>query len=239
MTERASQAQGGASLQKSMETQKSANPQKPALLFDLDGTLIDSAPGIFDCLLAVLAQYGVYPARDSLHSYLGPPLRTTFQDFLPPETVEEAVAKYRALYATKGVAGCELYSGVAQMLHALHAAGFVLCMATSKPQRFANVIMERFGLAQLFAYIGGASMDGRIDTKAEVIRDVLAQPQAQNRTAIMIGDRMHDLEGARLCNLPAIAVLYGYGSKEEFQAYRPAFVADTPQMLCAYCLEKY
>ncbi|MEG1010421.1 MAG: HAD-IA family hydrolase [Ruthenibacterium sp.] len=212
---------------------------RAAVLIDLDGTLIDSSPGIFASLLYALAQYDIHPARESLNKYLGPPLRVAFADFLPPALIEEAVALYREKYESEGLYDCALYDGVREMLQTLQGAGFALCLATSKPRRFAQIILEHFGLAELFAYIGGASMDGALDTKAQVIRDVLAQPCAQGCRAVMVGDRFHDMEGARLCNLPAIAVLYGYGSAEELRAYAPAFIADTPQSFCEYLLANY
>ncbi|MEG2930633.1 MAG: HAD hydrolase-like protein, partial [Ruthenibacterium sp.] len=148
-------------------------------------------------------------------------------------------ARYREKYASEGLYDCALYDGVREMLQTLQSAGFALCLATSKAKHFAHTILAYFGLTELFAYVGGENLDCGIVTKADVIRDVLAQPCVQACPAVMVGDRFYDLEGARLCNLPPIAVLYGYGSAEELRAYAPAYLADTPQSLCKYLLANY
>ncbi len=206
------------------------------VLFDLDGTLIDSAPGVFDGIEYALAQYDIHPKRETLFRYMGPPIWETFGDFLPAEQVDEAVAHYRGYYSQTGIANCTLYTGVVQMLQSLKQNGFKLALATSKPQVFAQQIMQKFQLADLFDYIGGASLDGVVGTKTEVIQDVLAQKAFAGCAPVMVGDRYHDLEGAKDCDIPAAAVLYGYGAREELTAYHPVCIADTAQAMCDWLL---
>ncbi len=208
-----------------------------AVLFDLDGTLIDSAPGIFTVLEATLAQYDIQVARGSLQKYLGPPLRKTFADFLPPEKIEDAVSHYRVLYEKIGLEGVTPYEGVIEMLCALRSAGKTVCVATSKPREVALRVLRAFDMEQYFDYVGGASMDTTLDTKTAVVAHVLAQPCLQGKKAVMIGDRDNDMQGAADCGLPAVGVLYGYGDVAELSAFAPQYLAKTPAALCAWLLD--
>lgn len=199
-----------------------------AILFDVDGTLIDSAPGILDTLDEVFRAMGVEIARDSLRRYLGPPLRKTFgEHFSDPQDVEKATALYRASYAIKGSHEGDAYPGAAEMLRQLKAAGLLLCTATSKPTQVVTPILEEQGLAEFFDFIGGASMDESRDTKTEVVRYVLSQPFLAGKRVLMVGDRRDDMRGAADCGLDAAGVLYGYGSFEELEPFRPVFLAES------------
>lgn len=206
-----------------------------AVLFDLDGTLIDSAPGIFAALEATLAQYDIHPERSSLQKYLGPPLRKTFADFLPPEKIEAAVAHYRALYKVMGLENVAPYGGIKETLCALRKEGKTVCVATSKPRPVALQVLRAFDMEQYFDYVGGASMDSSLDTKTAVVAHVLAQPCLYGKNAVMVGDRDNDMQGAADCGIPAVGVLYGYGNEAELSAFSPQYLAKTPAALCA-CL---
>ena len=160
-----------------------------AILFDVDGTLIDSAPGIIHTLQEVFCTMGVDVSGVNLRRYLGPPLRKSFgEHFTDPALIEKATDLYRTSYAVKGSHECAVFPGVPQMLQTLKQAGFILCTATSKPTKVVTPILEEQGLAQYFDFIGGASMDESRDTKTEVVRYVLSLPALQGKRVLMVGD---------------------------------------------------
>ena len=175
-----------------------------AILFDVDGTLIDSAPGIIHTLQEVFCTMGVDVSGINLRRYLGPPLRKSFgEHFTDPALIEKATDLYRTSYAVKGSHECAVFPGVPQMLQTLKDAGFLLCTATSKPTKVVTPILEEQGLAPYFDFIGGASMDESRDTKTEVVRYVLSQPALQGKRVLMVGDRNDDMRGAADCGLDA------------------------------------
>lgn len=209
-----------------------------AVLFDVDGTLIDSAPGILHTLEEVFRQMGVDTAGMDMTRYLGPPLRRTFgEHFSQEEQIEQATALYRASYKAKGSHECRPYPGAAEMLRRLRQAGILLSTATSKPTAVVEPILREQGLAPLFDFIAGASMDKSRDTKTDVVRYVLAQPMMQGRRVLMVGDRHDDMRGAADCGLDAAAVLYGYGSRAELEPFRPVFFAGSCEELAGFLLE--
>lgn len=196
------------------------------ILFDVDGTLIDSAPGILNTLEEVFRKMNVDITGVDLRRYLGPPLRKTFAEhFTDPAKVEEAAGLYRASYAVKGSHECRVFPGAAEMLRRLKEAGFVLCTATSKPTQVVTPILKEQGLAPYFDFIGGASMDESRDTKTEVVRYVLKQPCVKGKRVLMVGDRNDDMRGAADCGLDAAGALYGYGSREELEPFHPVILA--------------
>lgn len=208
------------------------------VLFDVDGTLIHSSPGILQTLRETFERMGVDCSGFDLQQYLGPPLRRTFaQHFQDPEDVEKAVTLYRALYKESGQYACRLFPGVEEMLRRLNEAGVLLCTATSKPAEVARPILEHLGIDRWFTIIGGAAMDSSLDTKTAVMRHVLCQPPVAGRPALMVGDRRDDMEGARNCGLPAAGVLYGYGTRQELEPYAPAFLAPDCESLTKFILE--
>ena len=199
-----------------------------AILFDVDGTLIDSAPGIINTLEEVFSQMGVDTTNVDLRRYLGPPLRKSFgEHFADPALIEKATGLYRDSYAVKGSHECTPYSGAAGMLRRLKDAGLLLCTATSKPTAVVTPILEEKGLAPFFDFIGGASMDESRDTKTEVVRYVLAQPMMQGKRVLMVGDRNDDMRGAADCGLDAAGALYGYGSREELEPFHPKLLVES------------
>ena len=210
-----------------------------AILFDVDGTLIDSAPGILNTLEEVFHSMGVTIARDDLMRYIGPPLRKTFAEhFSELEKVEEAAERYRMSYAVKGSHECDAYPGVPEMLRRLKDADLMLCTATCKPIEVVTPILREKGLADYFDFIGGASMDVSRDTKTDVIRYVLSQPMLQGKRVLMVGDRNDDMQGAANCGLDVAAVLYGYGSREELSPFEPLFMAKDCAALTNWILTR-
>lgn len=203
-----------------------------AVLLDVDGTLLDSAPGILYTLREVFHTMGTDITGVDLMRYVGPPLRKTFAEYYTSEAeIERATNLYRDSYAVTGCHMCKPYPGAAEMLRRLRAAGLTLCTATSKPTRVVTPILEEQGLAPLLDLIAGASMDQSRDTKAQVIQYVLDQPLLRGKRALMVGDRNDDMRGAAACGLDAAAVLYGYGSKEELATFSPKLYAASCKQL--------
>lgn len=213
-------------------------PLYDAVLFDVDGTLIDSATGILNTLAESFRAMGVDPENIDLRRYIGPPLRRSFgEHFADPALVEQATDIYRKSYAVKGSHECTLYSGVPAMLCRMHEAGITVCTATSKPTEVVTPILQELGIAPLINFIGGASMDESRDTKTDVVRYVLEQPMLKGKRVLMVGDRHDDMRGAADCGLDAAAVLYGYGAREELEPYDPVFYAESCRQLADFILD--
>ncbi len=191
------------------------------LLFDLDGTLTDPGLGITNAVMYSLEKFGLpVPRRQELYKMIGPPLTWSYQTYFgfSEEKSVEAVKYYREHYGTVGLLENEVYPGIGELLKALRAGGKTLCVATSKPEKYAGIILEHFGLAESFHYICGASFDGKIGTKHEVIEYALERMGSPERSRVlMIGDREHDILGAKAAGLGSLGVLYGYGDRAELE----------------------
>ncbi len=209
-----------------------------AILFDVDGTLIDSAPGILHTLRVTFAQMQVDIRGADLMRYVGPPLRRTFGEYLSaPAQIEEAVRIYREEYRRTGRHMCSLYGGAADMLRRFSEEDFLLYTATSKPVAVVTPMLEELGISGFFTGVGGASLDASCDTKTKVIAAILRQPVLQGRRVLMVGDRADDLAGAAACGLPAAVVGYGYGSEQEWAPFRPVFVAESCTALVQFMMD--
>ena len=213
-------------------------PRYDAVLFDVDGTLIHSRPGIENTFAYAFRQMGLDPTGIDLSRYLGPPLRWSFaQHFSSEADVERAVDLYRDRYARQGMHECTLYPGVPELLSRLKSAGLLLATATSKPQVVVEPILEEKGIRRYFDLVGGASMDKSVDTKTAVIRLDLTDPRLAGKRILMVGDRRDDMQGAADCGLPAAAVLYGYGSRAELEPWHPVYFAPDTASLADYILQ--
>lgn len=203
------------------------------VLFDLDGTLTDSAPGIINSIRYALEKHGFeVPEEKELRKFVGPPLKEQFQKVFGLSDAEgaEMVASYREYYGTKGIFENRVYEGIPEMLSRLQEAGVRIMIATSKPEKYARVIAEHFGFAKYFEYIGGACMDGARTDKYEVIEHVLDTCKVTDRDCVvMAGDRSHDMAGAKKAGIHSLGVLYGYGSREELERAGAQLIAGTPQ----------
>ncbi|MCK3904021.1 HAD family hydrolase [Streptococcus suis] len=200
------------------------------ILFDLDGTLTDSGQGILNSLTYALDQMGIEePDLASLQRFIGPPLYESFARFyqLNPADTQAAVDAFRVYFKEKGMFENQLYDGVIPFLEALTEAGKTLAIATSKPEVFAKQILEYFGIAHYFDVIAGASLDSSRIRKSDVITYALAQLDYDPQTTIMVGDREHDIEGAKANQLDSIGVLYGYGTKQELDEAGATRIAQT------------
>lgn len=201
------------------------------ILFDLDGTLTDSGPGIFNAVSFALERMGV-PALppETLRRFIGPPLTESFRRFcgFSPETAQEALGYYREYYNDRGIFENSLYPGIPALLDAVRDAGGHLLMATGKPEPYALRIAEHFGIAGFFEVIRGATMDESRIRKDAIIRAALdACGSPDPAKALMVGDREHDVHGAAQNGLDCLGVLYGYGSREELAAAGAKYLAET------------
>lgn len=210
------------------------------LFIDLDGTISDSAPGIVRSAQYALDAFGIRVDNlDDLLCFVGPPLEDSFKDFyhFTSEQADEAVKKYRERYEVTGVYENALYPGITEFLDAARAAGYVLMVATSKPQRMADLVLSHFGIADRFAFVGGRDDRSR-RTKEEVIRYVMASNGLTDSSEIvMIGDRKHDVLGAKAVGMDSVGVLYGYGNREEFEAAGATYIVEDFEGLKRLLLE--
>ena len=201
------------------------------ILFDLDGTLTDSGPGIINGVEYTVEQMGLPRHERSFYRrFIGPPLQWSFQNFLGLDEgpAQEGVRVYRDYYNRQGIWENAVYPGIPELLGELQAAGRTLAVATSKPESMALRVLEHYGLLPYFACVAGAPMDEARDRKAESIRRCLDQCGGQ---AVMVGDRSYDVRGAHENHIAAIGVLYGYGSRAEFEeAGADAVAADVPAL---------
>ncbi|WP_425485108.1 HAD hydrolase-like protein [Glaciibacter psychrotolerans] len=195
-----------------------------AILFDLDGTITDSAPGITASLAQTFKLLGrPVPPLSELMAYVGPPLIAAFREYagMTAEEANEALLVYRAHYAGEASLDTAVYPGVAGLLERIHAAGIPLALATSKPEANAVRILTHFDLAKYFTVIVGASEDEVRSAKADIVKEALTRLAASGAdlsAPVMVGDRSYDAEGAAANNVPAILVEWGYGSPAEAAA---------------------
>lgn len=205
------------------------------IFFDLDGTLTDPGLGITNAVMHALKAYGIQlPPRQELYKFIGPPLTWSFQTYygFSQEESLEAVAKYREHYSVIGLFENEVYPGIPELLAQLRQAGKTLCVATSKPEKFAVQILEHFGIAQYFHLICGAAMDESRGTKHEVIEYAIGKlPGVKREDILMVGDREHDILGAKASGLGSMGVLYGYGDRAEHEAAGADFIVETVEEL--------
>lgn len=205
------------------------------LLFDLDGTLTDSKPGITRSVQYALAKCKITVDNlDELHKFVGPPLTESFMAHygFNYEQAWQAVLYYREYFTRKGIYENQVYPGIPQLLKNLLAGGREMVVATSKPTLFSEKILKHFALDQYFAHIVGANMDNTRGRKAEVIADIISlYPALDKASFLMIGDKEHDILGARENGIDSLAVTYGYGSLEEIHAAGPTYLAATVEEL--------
>lgn len=215
------------------------------ILFDLDGTLTDPKEGITKSVQYALAHYGIEERDlDRLCPFIGPPLTDSFQQFysFSPEQAVEAVEIYRSYFSRRGWKENRVIPGIPEMLARLKQANQTLLLATSKPEVFAVRILEAFGLKPYFDWIGAADLEGKRVRKADVIRHVLEQahlgtsPEVVSQ-CMMVGDREHDVLGARENGMDCIGVLFGYGSRRELEECGAFAIAETVRELEAMLLE--
>ncbi len=202
------------------------------VLFDLDGTLTDPGVGVTNAVAYALEKWGIHVAdRRELYRFIGPPLEESFMGFygFSREDATRAIAEYRVYYSDKGLYENEVYPGICELLDDLRAAGLTLAVATSKPEYFARQVLEHFGLAERFDLICGATLDGRVSKKADVVALALrrlAEAGKDIRHVVMVGDREQDVRGAAANGIPTIGVLFGYGDRAELEEAGARWIAE-------------
>ncbi|MBB6362245.1 MULTISPECIES: HAD family hydrolase [Acinetobacter] len=209
------------------------------ILIDLDGTLTDPKVGI-----TTSARYGLekigHPISDEINIdwIIGPPLKASLAKILNVEAdhvlAEQALMGYRERFAVKGLYENHVFEGVTETLAELKRRGYRLFVATAKPTVYAKQILEHFDLAQYFTDIYGSELNGERTNKAELIQYILEQQKLQADQCLMVGDREHDIFGARQNGIDTIAVNYGYGSQEELEVAQPKYKIDRFNQLLDY-----
>ena len=208
------------------------------IFFDLDGTLTDPALGITNSFSYALKEMGrEIPSYATLCSFIGPPIKESFASLgFSNEEVEEGVKKYHEYFSKKGLFENKVYEGIPKLLLDLKAAGKKLVVATSKPEMFSVQIAEHFGFSQYFENICGSTMDQSRSTKASVIEYALERNKIQDKSKVlMVGDREHDIFGAKQNGLKSCGVLFGYGTRDEFVKAGADFIAKDIEDLKSIC----
>lgn len=200
------------------------------ILFDLDGTLTDPGVGITSSVAYALNKYGISTTRLSdLNPFIGPPLIDSFQKYYGFDKIRsrEAVQFYREYFCQKGMFENEVYDGIDSFLQGLIDAGKKLYVATSKPEVYSVKILEHFDLSKYFIFIGGSTLDETRTKKSEVIDYVLKNnPDIKISETLMVGDRCHDIIGAKQNGIASCGVLFGYGSREELKEAQANYIVS-------------
>ena len=205
------------------------------ILFDLDGTLLDSGEGIINGLKHALKLHGIDEQNMAvLRSFVGPPLIAHMMEVynLTEQQCKDIVVDFRKYYEPKGVFENRVYDGIPQLLAQLRQMGRRIMVATSKPEFLAYKILEQRGLKNSFDFIGGSVMDLKRTTKAEVIQYVLEENSisaGNSAELVMVGDTKYDIIGAKAFGIRSIGVTYGYGSRQELEEAGADYIVDSPQ----------
>lgn len=211
------------------------------ILLDLDGTVTDSAEGVINSVAYSLEKLG-FPVEDksTLMKFIGPPLTESFRDFynFDESTIELGVQYYREYYTDTGIFENRLYDGIPHLLKTLKSNGKTVILATSKPEIYAKRILDRFDVSEYFDLIAGSTLDAERNTKTDVLKYALKEAGIKDlSTAVMVGDRKHDIIGAHDVGLECVTILYGYGNEEEFKEYGAEFIVGTVEDLEKFLID--
>lgn len=205
------------------------------ILFDLDGTLTDSREGITKSVQYALDKMGIHePELKPLERFIGPPLYDEFRRSygFDDAQAKQAIEFYRERFGVVGWKENLLYDGIPQLLAQLKQAGKTIATASSKPAVFIEKILKYFEIDQYFTVVSGATLDGSIGTKAQVTQQSLDRLQVRDLSqAVLIGDRLHDAEGAKQCGIDCIGVTFGFGGREELERAGATHVVDRVEEL--------
>lgn len=212
------------------------------ILFDLDGTLTDPKEGIVNSVIYALNKYNIQVENpEELVSFIGPPLVASFRTYYAMDEAQahQAVEFYREYFREKGIFENILYPGIPELLANLKAAGKQIVLATSKPTVFAEEILKHFDIWRFFDLVAGSNLDNTRMNKGDVIGYIMeALPVIDRETIVMVGDREHDVIGAKEHQLASIGVTFGYGSVEELQKAGATFVVESVSALQTLLLNR-
>lgn len=207
------------------------------ILFDLDGTITDSQEGIKNSVEYALKHFNIeVKDRADLNKYIGPPLRQSFMEFagLSEADSHRAMTKYREYYGPKGIFENKVYDGIPELLKKLKTEGKKIILATSKPWIYAEIILEHFDLKKYFDFVAGSELNGVRTRKADVIAYAVERYKISVSDAVMVGDREHDISGAKENNIKTIGVLYGFGSRQELESAGADYIAENVENIYDY-----
>lgn len=202
------------------------------ILFDFDGTLVDSSEGIFKSLTYAFEEMGHgTPSEELLKKFVGPPLHYSFTNFcgFSSEHAYEMTEKYRERYKVKGYLENRVYDGIPEMLEQLQNEGYILGTASSKPVKFIDDICTQRDIKKYFAHIGGTQFDNIKESKTIVIENAIKALGGNKENTLMVGDRLFDIQGAHEAGIPCCAVLFGFGDRPEFEEYKAEYIIEKPQ----------
>lgn len=208
------------------------------VFFDLDGTLTDPGIGITNSVAYTLKKWNIeVKDRSELYKFIGPPLLDSFAEYygFSEEDCQKALVYYREYFREKGIYENEVYAGVIEMLEAIKKSGRKIVLATSKPEEFALIILKHFDLYKYFDFVAGATMDESRSKKADVITYALKKSGvADSKDVVMVGDRKHDIIGAKENGLDSIGVLFGYGDREELEKAGATYIAEKVEDIISF-----
>ncbi|MGN0819692.1 MAG: HAD hydrolase-like protein [Christensenellaceae bacterium] len=208
------------------------------ILFDLDGTVINSEKGITEYIKYALNKLDYDYSDLDFKKFIGPSLYYSFGKFcgFDYEKQKQAVAYYREIYEVKNVYECNLYDGVFELLKKLKSESFITALATAKPKRFAKIILDNFNVTQFFDVVEGITSDEQ--TKIDVINLAMKNSGAVKAQTVMVGDRENDVSGANACGIHSIGVTYGFGDRNELVNAEATYVVDSPCEVYNVLIEK-
>lgn len=206
-----------------------------AVIFDFDGTVADTGRGIFNCIRYALEKNGLPELEEkSLRTFIGPPLHESFmrECHVDMELADKLVASYREIYSVKGIYEFDLYDGITDLLEEIQSAGGITGIASSKPEDFINIILNDTGIKKYFTVTAGSDPRYIESDKTTIVKTCIEKMKLpENAKVLMVGDRLYDIVGAHNVGIPCAAVLFGYGSREEFEKYKADFIAkDTEEL---------
>ncbi len=203
------------------------------ILWDLDGTIVNTYEGVEKSLGPAFEHYGIDWEGKEYYCFIGPPMSYSLTEYahVPEEQLDDVIAMFRERYNTLGVYECSLFPGVREAFSAIRDAGYIQAIASSKPEERCRDILESYDLTEFLNYIVGASEDGRIDSKIEVLGEAFSRfreddPDFSPKDVVLIGDTRHDAEGAREAGIDCIGVSYGYGGRDELTEHGVDLIYD-------------